>query len=131
MLRQLQNILKNHSETSENHQDPLLQTHYFKANRTKVMDAIEELVRQQSHYKLLESSKERGELSFEVTAPRKAFAVITATSLRPFKTAVDINVTSESPLPIDFGYSRKVILAINEGLKGKLEFIGTSLLENN
>lgn len=131
MLKRLQNILKNNSETSENHSDPSLQTPYFKANRTAVMNAIESLVEQKNNYKLLGASKERGELSFEVTSPKKAFVVITATTLRPFKTAVDINVTTESALPVDFGYSRKVIITFNSELKGKLEFIGTSLLENN
>ncbi|SDM89149.1 hypothetical protein SAMN04488137_2444 [Fictibacillus solisalsi] len=131
MLRRLQNVLKNNSETSENHYDPLLRTPYFKANRTSVMDALEDLVRQKQNYKLLGSSRERGEFSFQVTSPRKAFVVVTATTLRPYRTAIDFNVSTESALPVDFGYSKKVIANVTEELKGKLEYIGTSLMENN
>lgn len=98
----------NHSETSEQHKDPDLVTHYYKAKRDDVYRAVEKLFPSPSE--IMASSKERGELTIKYKGKRRAFVVATIIMVRPFRTAVDFSVTTESGGPIDFGYSRNTIV---------------------
>jgi len=66
-------------------------------------------------------SEERGEISAEVKKTRKAFVVATVVSIRPFDTAVDFNVSTETFLPTDFGYSRGLVSTLYSELDGKLQ----------
>lgn len=99
----------NHAETSENHWDPSLQTHYYKTTKDKGMDALENYFRHSQQYELHSISKEHGEISVFVKKGKKAFVVATVIMVRPYQTAIDFSVSTESFLPIDFGYSSKVI----------------------
>lgn len=49
--------------------------------------------------------------------------VVTVVTVRPFETAIDFNVSTETPLPFDFGFSRKVIVELYERLDKSLPLI--------
>ncbi|MFG6148305.1 cytosolic protein [Halobacillus sp. B23F22_1] len=98
----------NHSETSEDHRDASLQTRYYKAKRDEIFSAVEEMFPSPSEKVAV--SKERGELTIKYKGKRKAFVVATIIMVRPFQTAVDFSVTTDSGGPIDFGFSRSLIV---------------------
>ena len=64
-----------------------------------------------------------------VPGPKKALIVVTVVTVRAYKTAVDFSVSTETPLPVDFGFSKKVIETIYSDLKKKLTLIGTGISE--
>ncbi|MGC4376135.1 cytosolic protein [Fictibacillus sp. Mic-4] len=129
MLKKMRTFLTNSAETRENHNDPEFQTHYFKARQADVMKAISGIIQKKPSCRLLGISEERGEIAFEMTKPRKSFVVITVITVKPFRVAVDLNVSTETSLPFDFGNSKKIISNFYRELKEELEFIGTSLAE--
>ncbi|MCM3730986.1 cytosolic protein [Fictibacillus nanhaiensis] len=129
MFRKLQNLMENHAETSEQHLDERLRTHYFKVNKAEVMKAIKQILDEDTNFRELGFSEERGEATFEVRQPKNAFIVITAVTVRPNHTAVDLNVSTESALPFNFGNNQRLISSIYEILKQRLPFIGTSMAE--
>ncbi|WP_101844589.1 cytosolic protein [Halobacillus sp. Marseille-P3879] len=104
----------NHSETSENHRDSSLQTRYYKAKRDEVFNAVEEMFPSPSEKAAV--SKERGEITIKYNGKRKAFVVATIIMVRPFQTAVDFSVTTDSGGPVDFGFSRNLIVECYEQL---------------
>ncbi len=124
-----QKYLNNHAETSEQHWSPELQTHYFKTTKDKAFSAIEEMYKRSSTYDIIAKSQEHGELSIGVKGGRKAFMVISIIMVKPYRTAIDFSVTTESPLPFDFGYSHKLIRTQYEHIKQELPFIETSMAE--
>jgi hypothetical protein len=126
MFRKLKNLLENYAETSEHHVDERLRTHYFKANRAEVMKMIREMLDENDHFKELGFSEERGEVTFEV---KQTFVVISVVTVRANRTAVDLNVSTESVLPLQFGSNQKLIVSIYDNLKRRLTFLGTSLAE--
>ncbi|MFC7321112.1 cytosolic protein [Halobacillus campisalis] len=97
----------NHSETSEKHKDPALETRYYKAKRDEVFKAVEELFPSPSEKAAV--SKERGEITIKYKGKRKAFIVATIIMVKPFQTAVDFSVTTDSGGPIDLGFSHQLI----------------------
>jgi hypothetical protein len=129
MFRKLQNLMENHTETSEQHLDERLRTHYFKVNKAEVMKVIKQILDEDTNFRELGFSEERGEATFEVRQPKNAFIVITAVTVRPNHTAVDLNVSTESALPFNFGNNQRLISSIYEILKQRLPFIGTSMAE--
>jgi hypothetical protein len=129
MFRKLQNLMENHAETSEQHLDERLRTHYFKVNKADVMKVIKQILDEDTNFRELGFSEERGEATFEVRQPKNAFIVITAVTVRPNHTAVDLNVSTESALPFNFGNNQRLISSIYEILKQRLPFIGTSMAE--
>ncbi|WP_226583618.1 cytosolic protein [Halobacillus litoralis] len=106
--------LSNHSETSEKHKDSALVTHYYKARHDEIFRAVEGLFSVPSE--VVASSKERGELTVKYKGKRKAFIVVTIIMVRPFQTAVDFSVTTDSGGPVDFGYSRNLIVQLYKKL---------------
>ncbi len=98
----------NHTETSETHKDPELVTHYYKAKRDEVFHAVESLFPPPSEKAAV--SKERGEISINYKGKRKAFVVATVIMVRPFETAVDFSVTTDSGGPVDFGFSHNLVV---------------------
>ncbi|GGB48538.1 cytosolic protein [Fictibacillus barbaricus] len=126
MFRKLKNLMENHAETSEHHVDERLRTHYFKANRAEVMKVIRQMLDENDHFKGLGFSEERGEVTFEV---KQTFVVISVVTVRVNRTAVDLNVSTESVLPLHFGSNQKLIVSIYDNLKRRLTFLGTSLAE--
>jgi acetyl-CoA carboxylase carboxyltransferase component len=129
MFRKLQNLMENHAETSEQHVDERLRTHYFKANKPEVMKVIKQILDEDMNFHELGFSEERGEVTFEVRQPKSAFVVISVVTVKANRTAVDLNVSTESALPFNFGNNQRLIVNIYEILKEKLTFVGTSMAE--
>ncbi|WP_077619035.1 cytosolic protein [Bacillus sinesaloumensis] len=121
----LQTFFSNHSETRDKHSDELLRSHYYKTSNKKAIEAVKKVINNLDGYHINSVSEERGELSISLKKGRKAFIVATIISVRPFETAIDFAVTTETMLlPIDFGYSRKVITKLYQHLDKELPLIG-------
>ncbi|MCH1627299.1 cytosolic protein [Fredinandcohnia quinoae] len=121
-----QMLTTSHSETSDNHWDELLKSHYYKSTNKKTIDAVKSVIEGLDGYHITSISEERGEMSVSVKKRKKAFVVVTIISVRPFETAVDFAVSTDTKvLPTDFGFSRKVIKELYENLDKALTFIGT------
>jgi acetyl-CoA carboxylase carboxyltransferase component len=129
MFRKLQNLMENHAETSEQHVDERLKTHYFKANKNEVLRVLKHILDEDTNFRELGFSEERGEVTFEVRQPKTAFVVVTVITVKANKTAVDMTVSTESSLPFNFGNNHRLITSIYEDLKRRLPFIGTSMAE--
>lgn len=119
----------NHAETSENHWDSALQTHYFKTTKDKGMQAVEDYFNRSDKFEVSSISREHGEISVNYKGGRKAFIIATIIMVRPFRTAVDFSVTTESAIPFDFGYSHKLIPDLYNQLKKELPYIENSMAE--
>ncbi|MEH7385396.1 cytosolic protein [Bacillus sp. JJ1521] len=121
----LQTFFSNHSETRDKHSDELLKSHYYKTTNKKAIEAVKKIINNLDGYHINSVSEERGEMSISIKKGRKAFVVATIVSVRPFETAIDFAVTTETILlPIDFGYSRKVITNLYQHLDKELPLIG-------
>ncbi|MEH7223001.1 cytosolic protein [Bacillus sp. JJ1566] len=121
----LQTFFSNHSETRDKHPDELLRSHYYKTTNKKAIEAVKKIINNIDGYHINSVSEERGEMSISIKKGRKAFVVATIVSVRPFETAIDFAVTTETLLvPIDFGYSRKVITNLYQHLDKELPLIG-------
>lgn len=121
----LQTFFSNHSETKDKHSDELLKSHYYKTTNKKAIEAVKKVINNLDGYHINSVSEERGEMSISIKKGRKAFVVATIISVRPFETAIDFAVTTETMLvPIDFGYSRKVIMNLYRHLDKELPLIG-------
>ncbi|MBY6035226.1 cytosolic protein [Fictibacillus nanhaiensis] len=129
MFRKLQNLMENHAETSELHVDERLRTHYFKVNKAEVLNVIKNILDEDTNFRELGFSEERGEVTFEVRQPKNAFVVMSVVTVKAYNTAVDINVTTESALPFNFGNNQRLISSLYEDLKQRLPYLGTSLAE--
>jgi hypothetical protein len=117
-FRMLRQYLSNHCETRETHEDSSLRTHYYKITNTHALTAIEEVISKQPGYHITSISKEYGELSVQVSSPKKAFLVISAISVRPLETAVDFSVTYEGL--VSLGYCRDIVIKLYSVLDKKL-----------
>ncbi|MGX9291089.1 cytosolic protein [Bacillus sp. A015] len=119
-------LISNHTETSDHHPVSELKSRYYKSTNAKVFQAVEVLLSRNDSYQVTSVSAERGEISADIRMPKKAFLVATVISIRPFETAVDFNVTTETALPTDFGYSQKTVLSLYEELDKQLPRIDRS-----
>ncbi|MFC0522368.1 cytosolic protein [Pontibacillus salicampi] len=117
----------NHSESQEDHGHDALKTHYFKTTKDKAMKVLKEYYERSNSYHTVSVSEEHGEISVQIKQGKKAFMVVSVIMVRPYHTAIDFSVTTESALPIDFGYSHKVIENQYKWLKQDLPFIETSM----
>lgn len=115
--------LNNHAETSEKHWDKPLQTHYYKTTKDKGMSTLENFFNNAQKYEIHSISKAHGEISVNVKKGKKAFIVATVIMVRPYQTAIDFSVTTESVLPFDFGYSSKLIQQLYEQINKELTLI--------
>ncbi|MGX9929986.1 cytosolic protein [Virgibacillus salarius] len=116
-------FFSNHAETRDNHWDTSLQTHYYKTTRDKGMGTLEDMFRRSDTYQLHSISKEHGEISVNIKKGKKAFIIATIIMVRPYQTAIDFSVTTESILPFDFGYSTKVIQRLYNEISKELPII--------
>lgn len=116
----LTKYLGNHAETKDNHEDPSLQTHYYKTTKDKVLAKLEELFSKKQAYSIHSISKEHGEISLYY---KKTFIIATVISVRPYNTAIDFSVTSESILPFDFGNSTRMIDQLYQQINKELPYI--------
>ncbi|ASK62997.1 cytosolic protein [Virgibacillus phasianinus] len=112
--------LSNHAETRDNHSDESLQTHYYKTTKDKALAKLEEIVSNSKLYSIHSVSKEHGELSLYY---KKTFIIATVISVRPYNTAIDFSVTTETPLPFDFGNSSRMIERLYQQLNNELPYI--------
>jgi hypothetical protein len=110
----LAKYFNNRAETSESHWDKDLQTRYYKTTKDKALAKLEEMINGSSEYKVNSISTDHGEISFHVVKGKKAFVIGTVIMVRPYQTAIDFIVTTESALPFDFGYSSKLIKSLYE-----------------
>ncbi|MEQ6375697.1 cytosolic protein [Bacillaceae bacterium S4-13-58] len=101
--------LSNHAETSDRSLQPELKTKYFKATKDQLFRHLIDQFSKSADYELIGSSEERGEISVYYKKKRKTFMVISVIMIRPYRTAVDFSVTTESAFPIDFGNTHRVI----------------------
>ncbi|MBU9714175.1 DUF1499 domain-containing protein [Evansella tamaricis] len=125
----IQKIFGKQMETKEDHVDEKLRTHYYKSTKDKVMKEIESMLNQKQGYTVKSISEDHGEIIVNINKGKRAFMVITVIMVKPFRTAVDISVSTESLLFTDFGYSRKTIYYLYEEMNKRMTFVGTSLGE--
>lgn len=92
-------------ETSDKHSDPTLQTHYYRINKNDGLDKVKTYLKQ-NNYKINSTSEEYGEV---VVSKNSLFIVISIITVSPFKTAIDLTVTSNAALPVGLGASTKCI----------------------
>ncbi|MFC4618243.1 cytosolic protein [Camelliibacillus cellulosilyticus] len=126
-FNKLSRLFDSHVETSERHPEETLQTHYYKTSKDKMMQALEELIAARQDFSLLDISKERGEMSVNVTGRKKGFLVITIVSVRPFRTSVDFSFTIERGL--NLGYGQKLVRDLYERLNQKMPFVGYGMAD--
>ena len=112
-----------HSETRDKHWDEQLQTHYFKTTKDRAFETVESYFRSKKGCEIIATSMERGEISVNFKGRKRAFIIATVIMVRPFRTAVDFSVTTESFLPFDLGYSHKLIPKLYDDLKKEMTFI--------
>lgn len=93
------------------------------------MDHIAGLLKENNRFELLNISTERGEISANIKRPKKGLLVLTVVSVRPFRTAVDISVSFDTLIGIDFGQSEKLILSLYKELDQHFEYVGSGLAD--
>lgn len=120
MLQKLQSIFTNQQETREHHDDPQLRSRYYKVTKKTAIATLQEVFKQLEGFEVGHVSEERGEMSVNVKLRKKAFMVVSVVTVRPFETAIDFTVSTETPLPIDFGFSKQVIASLYQQLDQKL-----------
>lgn len=123
----LSKIFSSGTETKENHFDETLQTHYYKSTKDKVLKEVETMFGSKQGYEVASVSQEHGEVIVRIKKGKKAFMVITVIMVRPFRTAIDFSVSTDTMLFTDFGYSAKVIRELYKELDSRLPFVGTGL----
>lgn len=121
----LKDFFSTHQETSEKHYNPDLKSHYYKTTYKNALQSVKSIIEETPGMTVTSISEERGEISVNIESPRKAFLIVTVISVRPYETAVDFTATSNTFLPTDFGYSRKVILQLYKMLDKKETLVGT------
>lgn len=112
-----------HAETRDDHADSSLQTNYYKTTKDKALMILENFFKNSQEYKLNSISKDHGEISVLKTKGKKAFIVATVIMVRPYNTAIDFSVSTESLLPFDFGYSTKLVHKLYEQMNKELDLI--------
>lgn len=128
LKKTFQPFISNHTETSENHYDEQLKSRYYKTTSKKALEIIRDMLLEIKGCEITSFSEERGEIGITFKKGLKVFGVISIISVRPFETAVDLSLTTETGfLPMDFGNSRKMILAIYEQVDKTLPYIGSGL----
>ncbi|ASB87957.1 cytosolic protein [Bacillus sonorensis] len=120
VFQKIQGFFSTHAETSDHHPLDELKSRYYKATAKQALEAVKEVLDGLDCCTAISVSEERGEISAEVAKPRKAFLVATVVSVRPFDTAVDFNISTETFLPTDFGYSRSMVSSVYRELDRKL-----------
>ncbi|NJP37027.1 DUF1499 domain-containing protein [Alkalicoccus luteus] len=123
----LQKAFSTRTETNEKHPDETLQTHYYKAMRDKVMSELQTMFSQKQGYTVSSVSEEHGEIIVNTTSGKKYFIVITVIMVRPYRTAVDFAVNTDTVLFTDFGSSAKMVRSLYKELNSRLTFVGTAL----
>ncbi len=119
-------IASNRTETREAHRNEQLKTRYYKSQKDKVMENVETVLKKNG-FRVKRSESERGEIIAQESKGTKQLVIATVITVKPFKTAVDFSISTESLLPGDFGKSKKQVLKLYADLDKELTFIGTGL----
>ncbi|MFA9558705.1 DUF1499 domain-containing protein [Evansella sp. AB-rgal1] len=123
----LKKIFSKHTETKEKHIEEKLRTRYYKATKDQVMKDLDVMFRNKKGYEIKSISDTHGEIVLKYNDRKKGLIVITVIMVKPFKTAVDFSVDTDTALFTDFGASRKLIYQLYKEVDKKLHFIGTGL----
>ncbi|WP_394137574.1 hypothetical protein [Cytobacillus oceanisediminis] len=127
IFRQLANRYKKQCETLENHSDPELATRYYRTNTAQMMQSIEELFKADRNVRIISTSKEHGEIAAEIKKDKNFFAIVTVVTVKPFETAVDINMSTEqSSVSGVHPILKREVLSIFEMLNKKHDFLGAA-----
>jgi hypothetical protein len=86
---------KNEIETSENHSDVQLKTHYYKGNSQQLFLSVEQIFRLDADCQITTISKEHGEIAIEVKKPFPCFLIVSIISVKPLETAVDFTISTD------------------------------------
>ncbi|RXI98512.1 DUF1499 domain-containing protein [Anaerobacillus alkaliphilus] len=116
-----------HTETAESHYDEALKTRYYKAMKDKAFNEVLTLLHKTQGFQVKSNSIDRGEIIVEGKAKKKFFLVATIIMVSPNRTAVDFAVTTETALPLDFGFSASVIKEVYKKIDKHLEYVGSGL----
>jgi hypothetical protein len=118
---------KKNCETSEKQQDEQLKTHYYKGTYRQVFETVENLLRQDSSYKLEHVSKEHGEFSVKIKSRKNDPCIITIVAVRPLEIAVDLHISTEIfSLFGTYPSLKNEIVKFYEKLNKVATFIGTA-----
>ncbi|MCR6095559.1 DUF1499 domain-containing protein [Salipaludibacillus agaradhaerens] len=120
-------IFSTSTETREHHHEDSLKTRYYKTMKDKAMMEVETMLRNRKGFEVASVSEDHGEIVVNVKSGKKTFVVATIIMVRPFRTAVDFSVSTETFLFTDFGHSRKMIRELYTDLDKRLQFVGTGL----
>lgn len=120
-------FISTHTETRENHSEESLKTRYYKAMKDKAFNEVLSLFNEIQTFEVKSTSIERGEIIVEGRGNKKLFLVATVIMVSPNRTAIDFSVTTETVLPLDFGYSAKVIKDLYKKMDKRLEYVGSGL----
>ncbi|WP_066050346.1 hypothetical protein [Robertmurraya korlensis] len=112
-------------ETKENHVDEELKTRYYRVNLQSLFQSVKEIIENDQHAKLVSESIDHGEIAVEINRGKKMFAIITIITVKPYETAVDINVSTEQTVLMGAFPSLKAeIIRIYQELDKKHTYIG-------
>lgn len=95
------NMLKRYNkqcETAENHIEDDLKTRYYKGNFNQLFQAVEEIFKSDKQARVVNQSRDHGEIAVEVNRGQRVFLIITIINVKPLETAVDINASTDSSL---------------------------------
>ncbi|WP_416151466.1 DUF1499 domain-containing protein [Salipaludibacillus sp. HK11] len=123
----LKKIFSTSTESSENHYEEQLQTHYYKVMKDKALQEVEAMLKNRQGYKVVSISEAHGEIIVNVKKGKKAFLVATVIMIRPLRTAVDFSVSTDTIFFSDFGHSKKIVEGLYKELDSRLQFVGTGL----
>ncbi|MFX3623952.1 MAG: cytosolic protein [Ectobacillus sp.] len=129
LIQKVKQFFSTQAETADSHMDEALKSRYYKTNQKNALKAVQDMLRGMKEVNVTSVSDERGEISATIMGPKKAFLIVTIITIRPFETAIDFTVSTETVLPTDFGFSKRIIKDMYERLDKQLVFVGNGLGE--
>ncbi|WP_391557330.1 hypothetical protein [Robertmurraya sp.] len=112
-------------ETKENHVEEELRTRYYRVNLQSLFQSVKEIIENDQHAKVVSDSIDHGEIAVEINRGKKMFAIITIITVKPYETAVDINVSTEQTVLLGaYPSLRAEITRIYQELDKKHPYIG-------
>ncbi|HLS59869.1 MAG TPA: cytosolic protein [Virgibacillus sp.] len=123
LVQKLKKYFSNHAETRDHHEDLDLQTRYYKTTKDHALMIIENFIKNSQIYEMNSLSKTHGEISVVKKKGKKLFIIVSVIMVKPYETAIDFSVTSESFFPFDFGYSTKMIQELYDQMNKELTLI--------
>jgi hypothetical protein len=95
----LKDFFSTYQETNEKHYISDLESHYYKTTYKNAFHSIRSTIKQTTGMTITSISEERGEISVNIDHPKKAFLIVTVISVRPYETAIDFTVSTNTFLP--------------------------------